>query len=640
MKQVLMLAAAGMLGFGGMAQAQVERVVVGNLEMENIPEIPNEVSERLRTYQNVRGAGFQGFLPDGGILISTRFGETSQIHRVDMPLGTRSQLTYYDEPVGGASIRPGDSGEFLFSRDVGGDEYFQLFLFDTNSGRVRQITEATTRNGSASWSQDGDQIAWYRSTEGDPNWDILVADTDDPDSRRVLVEGEGAVFPGDWSHDGSKIAMLRYYSITHSDLFIVDTQSGDVREINPDLDIAYAAHEFEPDGETLLVVTDADSDFRRVVRMDVDTGEMTPLTPDHGWDVQGMDLSPDGRTLAYVLNAGGVSELRLMDVRSGDQLDAPDLPVGLVSGLEWDDEGERIGFTLNAATSPSDAWVYELDSQDLTRWTVSEVGGLNTESFIEPDLISYDSFDGLEVPAFVYRPEGEGPHPVIISIHGGPESQYRPRFSSTYQYWLNELGAAVIAPNVRGSSGYGREYVMMDNVFNREDSVRDIGALLDWVETQPDLDSDRVVVFGGSYGGYMVLASLVHYSDRLAGGVNIVGISDFRTFLENTAGYRRDLRRAEYGDERDPDVAAFFEEISPARRAAEITAPLFIIQGLNDPRVPASEAEQILAAVREAGGDPWYLLANDEGHGFRKKSNRDFQREAETMFFREVFGLD
>ena len=640
MRKLIGLAAIAMMAINGTAMAQVERVVVGNLEMENIPEIPAEVSERLRTYQNVRGAGFQGFLPDGGILISTRFAETSQIHRVDTPLGTRSQLTFYDEPIGGASVRPGDSGEFLFSRDRGGDEYFQLFLFDTDTGRTRQITEDTTRNGSASWSSDGEQIAWYRSTEGDPDWDILVADTDNPDNRRVLVEGEGAVFPGDWADDGSKIAMIRYYSITHSDLFIVDTASGDVRELNADLDIAYAAHEFEPGGDSLLVVTDANSDFRRVVRMDVATGEMTPVTPDHGWDVQGMDLSPDGRTLAYVLNAGGVSQLRMMDARTGDQLEAPDLPIGLIGGMQWDEAGERIGFTLNAATSPSDAWIYTLESQALTRWTMSEVGGLNTEIFVEPELISFESFDGLEVPAFVYRPESDGPHPVIVSIHGGPESQYRPGFSSTFQYWLNELGAAVIAPNVRGSSGYGREYVMMDNVFNREDSVRDIGALLDWIETQPDLDSDRVVVFGGSYGGYMVLASLVHYSDRLAGGVNIVGISDFRTFLENTAGYRRDLRRAEYGDERDPDVAAFFEEISPARQAAEITAPLFIIQGLNDPRVPASEAEQILAAVRAAGGDPWYLLANDEGHGFRKKVNRDFQREAETMFFREVLGLD
>lgn len=639
MNSLKLLAASCLIAVSGLAHAQTERVVRGNLEMENIPDIPEEVRERLRTYQNVRGAGFQGFLPGGGILVSTRFGETSQIHRVDMPMGARSQLTYFDEPVGSANLRPGDSGEFIFARDRGGDEYYQIFVFDTETGRVRQVSEDETRNGSASWSEDGEHVAWYRSTEGDPDWDIMIANSDNPDGRRVLVEREGAVFPGDWSADGSQLAMIRYYSITHSDLFVVDTASGNVRQLNPDMDVAYAAHEFEPGGESLLVVTDAGAEFRRVVRMNVETGEMTDVSPDHGWDVQGMDLSPDGRTLAYVLNAGGVSELRLMDVRSGAAIEGPQLPVGLIGGMQWDDAGERIGFTLNAATSPSDAWIYEHGSRALTRWTQSEVGGLNTETFVEPELISFDSFDGLEVPAFVYRPDSEGPHPVIISIHGGPEGQYRPGFSSTYQYWLNELGAAVIAPNVRGSSGYGREYVMMDNVFHREDSVRDIGALLDWVDEQPDLDADRVVVYGGSYGGYMVLASMVHYSDRLAGGVDIVGISDFRTFLENTAGYRRDLRRAEYGDERDPDVSAFFEEISPARQADRITAPLFIIQGLNDPRVPASEAEQILARVREVGGDPWYLLANDEGHGFRKKSNRDFQREAETMFFREVFDL-
>ncbi|MFW5660770.1 MAG: alpha/beta hydrolase family protein [Oceanicaulis sp.] len=274
------------------------------------------------------------------------------------------------------------------------------------------------------------------------------------------------------------------------------------------------------------------------------------------------------------------------------------------------------------------------------RWTQSEVGGLDASSFVEPELITYESFDGLEIPGFYYRAEGEGPRPVIIDIHGGPESQERPGFNTSIQYWVNELGVSVITPNVRGSSGYGKDYVAMDNGFNREDSVRDIGALLDWVAGQPELDSERVVVYGGSYGGYMVLASMTHYSDRLAGGINIVGISNFVTFLENTNGYRRDLRRAEYGDERDPEMRAHLEAISPANQAERITAPLFIIQGANDPRVPASEAEQILAAVRAEGGDPWYLLALDEGHGFAKKSNRDFQRQAETMFLTEVLNLD
>ena len=289
--------------------------------------------------------------------------------------------------------------------------------------------------------------------------------------------------------------------------------------------------------------------------------------------------------------------------------------------------------------------MYDLTDDSLTRWTFSELGGLNPDSFVEPELIRYPTFDQVDgkqrtIPAFVYKPKGPGPHPVLVSIHGGPESQARPQFSSTIQYWVNELGLAVVVPNVRGSSGYGKTYVALDNGFKREDSVKDIGALLDWISTQTDLDQDRTVVFGGSYGGYMVLATMTNYPDRIAGGINIVGISSFVTFLENTNGYRRDLRRVEYGDERDPEMRAHLEKISPLNNADKITAPMLVIQGANDPRVPQSEADQIVAKVRENGGDVWYLLAKDEGHGFRKKSNRDAQREAETLFLQKVLGLD
>lgn len=364
------------------------------------------------------------------------------------------------------------------------------------------------------------------------------------------------------------------------------------------------------------------------------------IVAEHAWDVQAMALSPDSSIIAYTTNEGGISELYLIDAASGTRLPSPDLPTGIVGSVRFSPDGARIGFTHSSSASPGDAWTYDLGTRELVRWTQSEVGGLDTSRFRTPELISFESFDGLEVPAFVHRPPSDGPHPVIISIHGGPEAQARPGFSSTFQYWVHELGAAVVVPNVRGSAGYGNAYVNLDNVMLREDSVRDIGALLDWIATQPDLDENRVVVYGSSYGGYMVLASLVHYSDRLAGGVNIVGISNFVTFLENTAGYRQDLRRAEYGDERDPEVREFLESISPANHAHRITAPLFIIQGANDPRVPLSEAEQILAAVRAAGGDPWYLVALDEGHGFARRSNQDFQREAETMFLRDILGLD
>lgn len=641
MLKLIMTAAALATFTGAFAQAQApERVTQGNLVMENIPQIPQSVRDRLQQYSNTRSAGFSDFAPDGGVYITTRFGETGQIHHVSEPMGMRRQVTFFDEGTSGANVRPGESGQFVFTKDIGGDEFYQGYLFDPATAQVTRFTEEGTRNASLSWSDDGEYVAWYRQVDGDPDSDILVADPSDPSSARVVLEGEGLMIPADWSSDGSRILVLRYYSITHADLYVLDVASGELTEINPEMDVAYGGAQFAPDGESIYTITDQGGEFRRIVEIELSDNAMRAVSPDHGWDVQGMDLTADGQKLVYAINRGGNSEIHMMNPVTGETLQAPELPLGIVGGLQFDSAGERLGFSHVNAQSPGDAWTYDLQSGELTRWTRSEVGGLDTDSFVTPELVSFESFDGLEVPAFYYRAAGEGPRPVIIDIHGGPESQERPGFSSSIQYWVNELGVSVIAPNVRGSAGYGNEYVALDNGFNREDSVRDIGALLDWVAEQPELDSDRVLVYGGSYGGYMVLASLVHYSDRLAGGVNIVGISNFVTFLENTNGYRRDLRRAEYGDERDPAMYEFLQEISPANRADQITAPLFIIQGYNDPRVPASEAEQILAAVREAGGDPWYLLAMDEGHGFRKKSNRDFQRAAETLFFSDVLDLN
>ncbi len=634
-------AAALAIGFTATAAAQdgPERVTRGNLVMENIPEIPGEVRERLRQYQNVRSAGFADFAPDGGIYISTRFGETAQVHHVADPMGMRRQITFYDERVGGTTARPDGSDYIMFTRDVGGDEYFQGFLFDTRSAEAVRFTEEGTRNQGLTFSRDGAQVAWASAGWDDADYTLHAADPSDPASARVILEGDGAMSPVDWSPDGETVLIGRYVSINRTDLFLLDLDSGELSQVNPDEEVAYGGATFSADGSSLIVVTDEGSEFRRIMEIDLESGDKRVIA-EHDWDVQSMDLSPDGSTIAYAINAGGVSELHIVDAATGEARTAPDLPIGIVGGITFSPDGSRIGFTQTSASSPGDAWTYDLNSGDLVRWTESEVGGLDTSRFNDPELISYESFDGLDVPAFVYRPEGEGPHPVIVSIHGGPESQARPGFSSAFQYWINELGLAVVVPNVRGSSGYGNEYVNLDNALKREDSVRDIGALLDWIGTQDDLDSDRVVVYGGSYGGYMVLASLVHYSDRLAGGVNIVGISNFVTFLENTAGYRQDLRRAEYGDERDPEMRAFLEEIAPANQADCITAPLFIIQGDNDPRVPTSEAEQILQAVREAGADPWYLLALDEGHGFARQSNQDFQREAETMFLRDILDLD
>ncbi|MGE6698233.1 prolyl oligopeptidase family serine peptidase [Hyphomonas sp. NPDC076900] len=613
--------------------AAAERVTRGNLVLESIPEIPAAVSERLSAYENVRSHGFLDWTGDGSILITTRFGDTNQVHEVKAPGGARRQLTFFSETVSNAAMSP-KGGAFLFARDKGGDEYYQGYRFDLQTGTILSFTEPGTRNGSPLWADDGQLAAWARTNPGDPNNDIIIGNPADPASVRVALEGEGAIGPVDWSDDGSKLLLQRYISIAESRLFVLDLTSGGLTQINPGETVSYSGGALLADG-SILTATDKDSEFTNLVRIAPD-GTFTNYTGDIDWGVSDWTLSPDGNTVAFTLNEGGLGTIHLLEVESGHVRPGPTLPVGIASGLVFSRSGSHVGFTFNAATSPSDAWSFDVATLNLTRWTEAETGGLNPETFIEPVLFDYPNADGMDIPAFIYRPKGEGPHPVIISIHGGPEGQSRPGFASSYQYWANELGIAVVVPNVRGSSGYGKTYVSLDNGLNRKKSVEDIGALLDWIAAQPDLNSDKVIVHGGSYGGYMVLASMIDYADRLAGGIDIVGISDFKTFLENTEGYRADLRRAEYGDERDPVIAAFFDEISPLKNASKITKPLFVIQGYNDPRVPYTEAEQILEAVKANGVKAWFLMAMDEGHGFRKKSNREAQREAETLFLQEV----
>jgi dipeptidyl aminopeptidase/acylaminoacyl peptidase len=636
--RALLLAVAAVSALAVSASAQTaQRIERGALQLENVPETPPEVSERLRQYVNTRSAGFLDWMPNGGVLIGTRFGDTVQLHRVDRPMGARTQLTFFEERVTGAQVRPG-SQDILFTRDVGGNENFGGYVLDPTTGRTRQITEAGTRNENFIFSDDGAQVAWSFVPNAEPNYDIFIGNAS---SSRKVLDGEGAIGPVDFSADGTRLLLQRYISIAESRLFVMDAASGAMAQVTPELQVSYSGGEFTPDGRSILTLSDEGAQFQQLVRIDLATNARTVLTPNLQWGVESFDLSDDGRTIAYVLNEAGQSSLKLMDARSLRQLPAPRLPAGIVSGVTFDDSGRRLGFTLNSSTAPGDVYSWDLRTRELTRWTQSETGGIPSSTFVEPQLISWRSFDQREITGFLYRPRNATARtPVIISIHGGPEAQFRPGFSSTIQYWVNELGVAVIAPNVRGSDGYGKDFLALDNAERREDSVRDIGALLDWIGAQPNLDSDRVVVYGGSYGGYMVLASMTHYNDRLAGGVNIVGISNFVTFLQNTSGYRRDLRRAEYGDERNPEMRAVFDRISPLNNMGRVNKPLFVIHGFNDPRVPVSEAEQVYAAVRRNGGEAWLMIANNEGHGFARRENQEAQREAETMFFRRVFGIN
>ena len=623
------------------AQApQVEVRQVGSARLENVPEIPAEVRDAVQRYQNYREARFQDWLPDGSMLITTRFGATAQVHVVAAPGAARSQLTFYDEPVASARTVPGTS-RFVVGRDTGGDEWFQLFARGLSGPEVA-LTEPGTRNQSVAFSRDGRLAAWSRAVRGSADYAILVADPADASSRRVAWQGTGAVYPADVSDDGRRILLSRSISNRETRLLILDLETGQAREL------AWSASEparweeprFARGGRSILAITNRGGDFRRLVEVDLASGRISQVSSELRWDVESFDLSDDGRLVAYAVNEEGFSRVAVLDYLTRRALPQPDLPRGVLTGLGFSPDGGRLAIGLSTATSAGDVWSHDVASGRLTRWTRSELGNFDPAQLVEPRLIRFESFDGLSVPAFVYRSRRAGAGertPVIVDIHGGPESQTRPGWNPGAQFFADLLGATVILPNVRGSDGYGTRYLNLDNGPRREDSVRDIGALLDWIARQPDLDPSRVAVYGQSYGGYMSLASMVHYSDRLVGGVERYGISDFATFLQNTEAYRRDNRRAEYGDERDPQMRAVFERIAPMNNVRRITRPMLVMQGANDPRVPQSESDQIVRRLRENGVEAWYVLFADEGHGFLKKPNNDLRREVETVFLQRLF---
>ena len=607
---------------------------VGNLIMQDVPEIPDLIKERTRQYQNVRSASFSSWDPAGpGMLISTRFGETSQLHYIEEPMGARQQITFYDEPVGGGSFCPDpDQRGFLFSKDIGGSEYYQIFWFDLETGSHTMLTDGETRNGRGPWSNDGSKFAYTSNKANGADMNVYVGTIQNQDHTQ-LFDREGYWVPMNWSPDDTKLLVQKYVSITESYIWIVDVNTMEMTEFNPrDYPVAYGGAQFSKNGKGIYFTSDEGTEFRHLRYMDLASGDTEIVTEHIPWNVSGFTQSDDGKYLAYITNEDAISRLRVIQVKNGREVKLPELPIGRVGAIRFHPDNKRMTFTMNTPQTSGDIYELNLRSKKITRWTKSEVGGLDTDQFVNPELIHVTSFDGLEVPGFIYKPKGEGPHPVVVYIHGGPESQYTPRFSSTFQYWINELGVAVLATNVRGSNGYGKSYLKLDNGFKREDSVKDIEYFLNWIDDQPDLDGERVAVYGGSYGGYMVLAGMTHYNDRIRAAVDVVGISNFVTFLKNTKSYRRDLRRVEYGDERDPEMNAHLEKISPNNNAHKITKPIFIIQGYNDPRVPVTEAEQMRDVIRENGGDVWYMVAMDEGHGFRKHFNRTYYQNAVSLF--------
>ncbi len=609
-----------------------------NLKPEGLPAIHQDVFDAINRYSEFRTATLLGWAPSKReILIATRFGDVPQIHRVAMPGGSRQQLTFFPDRVTEAFYNPANESELLFRKDVGGGEFYQLYLNDLRTGKITLLTKGgRTRNTGPVWSRDGKSIAFASTARDGQNADIWIEDPRNPASARILLETSD---PGweisDWSADGKQMLLTLFRSAVVSEVYLLDVASGKKQKLGPDsAEAGWFNPRFAHSGTGVYAISNAGSDTAQVVFVDPGSKKATALHGDSHWDVDDLAVSPDGRYVAYVANEDGFGKLHMWDTAGRKVAALPAIPEGVLEGLRWRDTGHEIGFTVSSAHSPGDAYSVDLDAGQTTRWTYSETGGLNAAEFSSAQLIHWKSFDGRTISGFMYPAAARftGPRPVVINIHGGPEGQSRPDYRGATNYYMSDLGIAVIYPNVRGSTGYGKAYLNLDNGMKREDSVKDIGALLDWIKTQPNLDSSRIMVTGGSYGGYMTLAVMTHYSDRVRCAVEQVGISNFRTFLEHTEAYRRDLRRVEYGDERDPKMRDFFETISPLNNASKITKPMFIVAGRNDPRVPWTEGQQMTEALRKNNVPVWWLVAEDEGHGFAKKKNRDYLAAATAEF--------
>jgi protease II len=613
-----------------------------NLVAEGIPPIPLTLAEGVDRYTQYRRASFAGWHPTRRqMLIRTRFGEALQAHRVQFPEGARTQLTFFRDGVGSVSFQPTNGDCMLFAKDRGGDEMFQIYKCNLATGTITLLTDGHARNTGGVWSQRSGRLAYGSTRRTGKDVDLYVIDPGDPKSDRLVARltGGGWIVK-DWALDDRTLLVWQEISARETYLWLCDVSTGALTPLTPQEGkekVAYGHAVFSKDGKSVYLTTDKGSEFQQLAVFDLATHTCTPLTGHIPWDVDEFMLSSDGATIAFLTNDAGNSVLHLLDTASRKEKAVPPMPQGIISGIIWHKNGIDLGFTLNNVRAPSDAYSLNVQTGKVERWTASETGGVPLDNLPDPELIRWKSFDGRDIGGFLYAPPPRfaGKRPVIIYVHGGPESQLRPEFFGPYNYYLNELGIALLCPNIRGSTGYGKTFLDLDNGFRREDAYKDMGALLDWIGSRDDLDANRIMVTGGSYGGHVTLAMAAFYSDKIRCAVDIAGPSNLATFLAHTSSYRQDLRRVEYGDERDPKLRAFLNRIAPLNHVDKIKKPLLIVQGQNDPRCPRSEAEQMVAALRASGTPVWYLMARDEGHGFHKKKNADFQFYATVLFVQQ-----
>ena len=613
-----------------------------NLITENIAEIPKELANQVKKYAESRGASLAEIHPNKNeIIINTRFGSTSQLHRIKQPLGARTQITFFDEPVSGATYEPVKGEYLIYSKDIGGNEFGQLYKLDLKTLQSTLLTDGgRSQNGGVTWRKDGKGFYYSSTKRNGGDRDIYFMDPNNPKSDKLILQVKGGGWGiSDISADGQKLLISEYVSANESHIWLLETATGKLSEVTDrkSTGIIQSGASFSNKNDEIWLITDKDNEFERLATLNLNTKKVSYYTSKIPWNVENYNLSEDKKTIVFITNEAGLNKMYLMNATDKSYLAVKNIPVGLIGSASFTKNKQAIFFTQSTAESASDVFKLNLVTGNTERYTESELGEMQQSDMSVPKFIEWKSFDNLKISGFYYPANTKftGKRPILINIHGGPEGQSMASFLGSNNYYTNEMGVAIIFPNVRGSSGFGKTFIAKDNGFLREDSVKDIGALLDWIAQQPELDKDKIMIMGGSYGGYMTLAAAYHYANKIKCSVDIVGISNFNTFLKNTEEYRRDLRRVEYGDERISEMAAFFDKIAPLNNIDKIKKPMFIIQGTNDPRVPVTEATQMRDKLKANGNVVWYLEAKDEGHGFRKKANVDFQRLAVIRFMQE-----
>lgn len=613
--------------------------------LDGVPPFTRAVGMALAPYLETRRARLVSVAPDSrSMLILTRLSETTQVHHVGAPLGMRRQLTFGTEAVEQAAFLPGSSQLFAYRRDVGGNEDHQFFVRDLRSDDTRRVSDGTSRHGPFRWSPTG-RVAYTSNARNGLDMDLYVSDVASDAARRVAeLKGEWVVMS--WAPDGKSVLMHEYRAADDAAVHVVDVETGKSTPVSaPTKGEATRSAWYARRPGYVYAVSNRGRDFAAVFEVELASGTWKRVTPDLPWNVEEATTSASGRALAYAVNENGYSRLWILDLTTGKRRTI-NTPEGVLNGLRFFDRDRKLAFTVTTAVRPEDVLTVDLATGRAEPWTESEVGGLNAASFVVPEPFIVPGFDGLRIPAFLYRPRGQGPFPVLLWMHGGPEEQFRPGFDPIIQYFAATRGVAVLAPNVRGSEGYGKRYLALDDGRRRHEAVRDVGSLLDFIQREPGLDAKRVGIHGVSYGGFMVLAALARYPGRFVAGSSVVGMSNLVTFLENTSGYRRDLRRMEYGDERDPSMREYLLSISPMSQVSRIRSALLVAHGENDARVPLAQAQQIVREVRGKGSEVWSLTARGEGHSFRRRRTRDTAYRVLAEFYerqllqRTKLGLD